>query len=380
MDNDGIHKFGYRHRELFADLLRLVAPALAAELDFVRAEELSAAYVRPAGRRFQQRFGDIAWRVPRRRDAEGTAGPELVVLIEFQSTVNRHMAQRIRDYAQMARERLAERHEEPPALLPIVLYNGSERWKAPGAAAELPAWSSAARSELAPFQGWDYVLLSLERLLSSGGLARLPLANRAAATLRLQAERTLSGLLARLREEWTRFAGDEDAATRRVLHAWASALLAEMGGAESALPALPELERLKGGTDMATVSQVRLGKWFAEVRAGHVAEGIKQGIERGIERGIEQGIEQERARGVARLQQGIEQERARGLARLRRQAAIKFGAQTAERLSALLGTGIAAERMERLSDRVSDWIVECERGEDLVARVSALVGNGDAEG
>ena len=378
MDNDGIHKFGYRHRELFADLLRLVAPALAAELDFARAEELPAAYVRPAGRRFQQRFGDIAWRVPRRRDAKGGGAPELVVLIEFQSTVNRRMAQRIRDYAKMARERLAERHEEPPALLPIVLYNGSERWTAPGAATELPAWSSAARSELAPFQGWDYVLLSLERLLSSGGLARLPLQNRAAATLRLQAERTLSGLLARLREEWARFAGDADAATRRVLHAWAGALLAEMGGAESALPALPELERLKGGTDMATVSQARLGKWFAEVRAGHIAEGIEQGIEQERARGVarlQQGIEQERTRGAARLQQ----ERTRGLARLRRQVAIKFGAQTAERLSALLGTGITAERMERLSDRVSDWIVECERGDDLLTRVSALVGNGDAE-
>ena len=374
MDNDGIHKFGYRHRELFADLLRLVAPALAAELDFARAEELPAAYVRPASRRFTQRFGDIAWRVPRRRDAEGTAAPELVVLIEFQSTVNRRMAQRIRDYAQMARERLAERHEEPPALLPIVLYNGSERWTAPGAATELPEWSLAARSELAPFQGWDYVLLSLERLLSSGGLARLPLANRAAATLRLQAERTLSGLLARLREEWARFAGDADAATRRVLHAWAGALLAELGGAESALPALPELERLKGGTDMATVSQARLGKWFAEVRAGHIAEGVEQERARSSAR-LQQGIDQERTRGVARLQQ----ERARGFARLRRQVAIKFGAQTAERLSALLGTGIAAERMERLSDRVSDWIVECERGEDLLARVSALVGNGDAE-
>ena len=375
MDNDGIHKFGYRHRELFADLLRLVAPALAAELDFARAKELPAAYVRPAGRRFQQRFGDIAWRVPRRRDAEGGAGPELVVLIEFQSTVNRHMAQRIRDYAQMARERLAERHEEPPALLPIVLYNGSERWTAPGAATELPAWSSAARSELAPFQGWDYVLLSLERLLSTGGLARLPLANRAAATLRLQAERTLSGLLARLREEWTRFAGDADAATRRVLHAWAGALLAELGGAESALPALPELERLKGGTDMATVSQARLGKWFAEVRAGHIAEGIEQERARSSAR-LQQGIDQERTRGVARLQQ----ERARGFARLRRQVAIKFGAQTAEQLSGLLGTGIATERMERLGDRMSDWIVECERGEDLLARVSAMVGNGDAEG
>ena len=346
MDNDGIHKFGYGHRDLFADLLWLVAPELAAELDFARAEELPAAYVRPASGRFTQRFGDIAWRVPRRRDGEGGNGPAVVVLIEFQSTVDRDMAQRVRGYAGMARERLAERYDIPPPLLPVVLYNGSDRWTAPGAVAELPGWSLAARSELAPFQGWDYVLFSLERLLASGDLVRLPLGNRAAATLRLQAERTLSGLLARFRREWTRFAGGSDAPMRRVLHAWTGALLVDMGGAESALPDLAELEGLKGGTDMTTVSQARLGKWFAGVRAELVAE-------------------------------GVEQERTRGFARLRRQAVIKFGVRTAERLSALLGA-VTVKQMEHLADRVSDWIVECEDGEDLLARVSAAVGNGGA--
>ena len=29
MDNDGIHKFAYRHARIFADLLRLAVPALA---------------------------------------------------------------------------------------------------------------------------------------------------------------------------------------------------------------------------------------------------------------------------------------------------------------------------------------------------------------
>ena len=351
MDNDGIHKFAYRHPELFADLVRLVAPALAAELDFSRAEELPAAYVQPASGRFAQRFGDMAWRVPRRG-----GGAELVVLIEFQSTVDPDMAGRMRDYRRLAWERLAERGNVPAALLPIVLYIGSKRWTASGAATTMPEWSSAAQLELAPLQGWDYVLLSLEWLLSSGGLARLPLDNRSAATLRLQAERMPAELLARFRREWARFAGDAEAETRSVLYAWTSALLADMGGAESALPPLAELEGLKRGTDMATVSEALFDEWFAGVRAEHVAEGIEQGMERGIER-----------------------ERARGLARLRRQAAIKFGAYTAERLAVLLGTAVANERMARLSDRVSDWVVECERGEDLLSRVSALVGNGDAE-
>ncbi len=252
------------------------------------------------------------------------------------------MAGRVREYAGMAREHLAERHGAAPAPLPIVLYNGSDRWTAPGAVAELPGWSLAARSELAPFQGWDYVLLSLEWLLSSGGLVRLPLGNRAAATLRLQAERMPAKLVARLREEWARFAGETDAATRRILHVWTGALLADMGGAESALPALPELEERKGGTDMATVSQALFAEWLEEVRVEHV-----------------------------------EQERTRGFARLRRQVAIKFGVRTAERLSALLGT-VTVKQMEHLADRVSDWIVECEDSEDLLARVSAAVGNGGA--
>ena len=106
---------------------------------------------------------------------------------------------------------------------------------------------------------------------------------------------------------------------------------------------------------MATVSQARLGQWFEQVRAEHVAE----------------GIEQERTRSLARA-------RARSLARLRRQAAIRFGTPTAERLSELLGAAVA-ERMESLEDQVSEWMVECERGEELLSRVSALVGNGGTE-
>ena len=189
----------------------------------------------------------------------------------------------------------------------------------------------------------------MERLLAGGGgLARLPLANRSAATLRLQAERTPEGVLGRLREEWARFPGEADRAVREVLYAWAGALLGHMAGAESALPSVDELEGLErpaGGKEMATVSEARLGKWFDEVRAEHVALDMKQ---------------------------GMEQERARGLARLRRHAAIKFGAGTAERLAALLGAAVAAEQMER----VGDWIVECDHSEDLLARVTAMRANG----
>ena len=187
-------------------------------------------------------------------------------------------------------------------------------------------------------------------LLAAGGrgLPQLPLANRAAATLRLQAEQTPAGLLARLRAEWTRFPGVAEKTTREVLHAWTSALLANMTGAALALPALEDLEGKEGqegASEVATVSEALFNEWFEGVRTEHMALGIEQ---------------------------GVQQERARSLARLRRRTAIKFGAQAAERLANLLGTATGTEQVEQ----VEDWMFECDRAEDLLARVSAMRGNG----
>ena len=377
MDNDGIHKFAYRLRALFTDLLRLVAPALEKDLDFDRAVELPTSQIEPAGGRLAQRHGDIAWRVPRRDGGDDGWGAWVVVLVEFQSTVHWNMAKRMREYSRMARQRFRKHRRGAPAVLPIVLYNGNERWKAPGAVRELPAsWATESRLVLAPFQGGDYVLYSLERLRAEGTLVHLPLQNRAAATLRLQAERTPEAMLARFTEDRKRFDGPADAATRQVLYAWTEALL-ENAGAKSVLQALSMLEGTRGEAEMATVSEVLLGNWREQVRAEHVAEGFEWGVERGIEQGVERGIEQGVERGIERgIQEGTTQERARGLARLRRQAAIKFGKQTSERLSHLLADAVATDQMGRLEDSVSEWIVECERGDDLLSRVSALGGNG----
>ena len=100
---------------------------------------------------------------------------------------------------------------------------------------------------------------------------------------------------------------------------------------------------------MATVSEVLAAEYRAKQEA----------------RGMELGIAQVAA-----------QERARSLARLRRQTAIKFGLPTAQRLGVLLGTAVSTEQIER----VADWIIECERGEELLAKVSAMVADGGNSG
>ena len=98
-------------------------------------------------------------------------------------------------------------------------------------------------------------------------------------------------------------------------------------------------------------------EWTAE----WVAEGREQGLEQGREQGLEQGREQGR-------EQGLEQGRSEERALLCRQAARKFDATTAERLSAALAEVGDADR---LAD-VGDWIIECGTADELLDRVARL--------
>ena len=104
----------------------------------------------------------------------------------------------------------------------------------------------------------------------------------------------------------------------------------------------------------------------AGLRAGR-AEGLEQGRAEGREQGRTEGREQGRAEGIA---EGREQGRAEGIAReravLARLAARKFDAPSAERVAAFLAT---LEDPDRLAE-ACDLIVECDRADDLLSRLS----------
>ena len=90
-----------------------------------------------------------------------------------------------------------------------------------------------------------------------------------------------------------------------------------------------------------------------------VAEWPKQWLQEGIEQGVKQGLEQ-----------GLAHERAL----LRRLAALRFGAETASRVS---------RAVERIGDpeglaSAGDWIVRAADGDELVARVTQLAEGRDA--
>ena len=120
---------------------------------------------------------------------------------------------------------------------------------------------------------------------------------------------------------------------------------------------------------MATILQARWSRHRAELRAEGRELGLAQGRELGLAQGRDLGLAQGREMGLAQgrdlgLAQGLADERIR----LRRQTALKFGADTADRL---------ADRLAGLTtggdlDRVGDWIIECESGDELLSRLLSI--------
>ena len=348
VDHDAAHKFIYALPAAVADLLRLVVPDWVDDLDLTTLEDLSTEFFDAGHRR---RASDMVWRV-RFREGELANGdrPYVLVLLEFQSTVDRDMAKRVREYTDMLRDRLmrngaARREGGLPWVLPVVVYNGSERWTAAGEMSELaPLPSARAEQDLSLLQPQVY------RRLDAGVRSPddWPVANQVSATVRLQRHGgSPESLLMRLREEMRRFPGEENRAFRQALYAWARALWAGRTGDGSVFPSFEDLEReQEGGGEMTTLFEANWMRWEEGVRA----------------QGVEQGVEKGRAETGARL--------------LGRQAALKFGTDTAERLSDLLEGLTASEDL----DRVSDWIIECATGDELLSRVSALRPPGSAGG
>ena len=359
MNHDAAHKYIHGLPEVAADLLRLVAGDWVDELDLNTLEDRSAEFLDDAHRKRQ---GDLAFSVRLRRGRLGDGRrPYLLVLLEFQSEVDRLMAKRVREYAEMllqrvARSGAAEREGGLPWVLPVVVYNGSEPWTAAGQATDLaPLPSGRMARDLALLQPQAYRLLAATGALTSGAMPAedWPLDNRVSATVRLQASGTPQELLPRLREEAARFPGAANEAFRQALHAWARALWEHGTGDSSGFPTFEELER-KEETAMPTVAEAAWDRWEAKVRAEGFEQGIAQGVERGIDQGVERGVRQGRAE------------------LLRRQASLKFGDGTAQRLAGLLDSLTAQDDL----DKVGDWILECSDGDELLSRVSGLLPDG----
>ena len=409
--SDPAYKLLFSQPRMVEDTLRgYAAPHWCDELDFSTLTRMNAEYIGPE---LYNRIGDMLWRVEFREGSplggpplDNGERPYLLVLFEFQSAVDPDMAWRMHEYVYLLQRHqrgngtLKAEGREPPVLA-VVVYNGDRAWTA-GDARSGPVVEGPSGSGWTGNRTRTYVVLD-ERALAEGGggsagsgrrlpgarlrLDRLPPDNRMTTLIGLETgeAEALPGLLW---EAFERYAGEEEKGLREGYHARVRDSGALRGG--EGLPPLAEMERVleakRGGRQMPGLMEARVMEWEARVLERGREQGREQALAelerelearrggrqmpglmearimeweaRVLERGREQGIAQGREQGVA--QGRVEGERTL----LRRQAASRFGAETAARLSELLAD---VEDAEDLIE-VGDWLLECRTGDELLER------------
>lgn len=125
-DHDTSYKQLFSYPELVRELLAGFLPfAWARRLSIDGCTRCNASFASETGR---QRHDDMVWRI-----RTGAPIDDLYVLLEFQSQPDRWMALRMQVYAGLLHQDLLKQSalapaNDLPAVLPLVIYNGTEPW------------------------------------------------------------------------------------------------------------------------------------------------------------------------------------------------------------------------------------------------------------
>ncbi|MCP4658661.1 MAG: Rpn family recombination-promoting nuclease/putative transposase, partial [bacterium] len=129
---DESYKRFFSHRTMVRHLLKGFVPGRwHKQLDLSTLEPMPTNFVSDLSR---QRYCDVVWRVKWKNSQEWVY---IYLLIEFQARPDRFMAARLMVYEGLLLQALSKLPEYSregallPAIVPIVLYNGQERWKMP---------------------------------------------------------------------------------------------------------------------------------------------------------------------------------------------------------------------------------------------------------
>ena len=299
-----------------------------------------------------QRYADAVWRIRYDGADAGANARTLVLLLEFQSTVDPDMAARVLAYTSLLREHLRRQGRLDPdgglRTLAVVVYSGPKPWSAAGAAGAVPLSPDGAPllTVIAPYR-----LLDSRRAAADDATERNP----ALAVLGVEGADSPAQAAARM----------------QAMAAWLPQVLADRDvrrefGASVAVWLAATMPRLFRSADDEEIGSIALGLFEEEdemttlhLRAKEwEAEWLRQGIAQGMERGLAQGVERGMAQGVER---GMAQERAL----LREIAARKFGAAVGEALARRLESASDAEALRD----IGVLIIDCADGAELLARV-----------
>ncbi len=247
-------------------------------LDYSTLEKIPGNYVTAD---FRDRADDVVWRVK-----VGEAWVYLYLLIEFQSEVDRYMALRVMVYAGLLYQDLIKRKEvlndgRLPPVLPIVLYNGKNKWNAATDVADLLPPVPAFLSQFKPAMKF---LLIDENTYAESELASLK--NLVAAVFRIEhpatpeAVQNLIGLL----NDWL----SDNPELRRIFARWIRATLMRRSEYRILMPEVNDLQELK----------VMLSDKLEEWAKGYKAEGRMEGRMEGHMEGLTEGVNKGRMEGI----------------------------------------------------------------------------------
>ena len=265
-DHDSSYKFLFSNPELVRDLIMGFIPdEWLRSLDYSTLEKVSGSYV---SEDFKQREDDIVWRV--KVSGEWTY---LYILMEFQSTVDKHMALRMMVYIGLLYQDLIKQGNtlsdgRLPPILPIVLYNGSQKWTAPINVADLIPKMSGLLGEFRP--NLKYLLID-ENAYTESELSSLR--NLVAAVFRLERNKAPNDIesVVDLLIDWL---GDRPD-LRRMFTLWIKGTLNKKG----------EYSKLLGKIDDLGDVKVMLADRLEEWANAYKAEGELKGELKGKQEG-----------------------------------------------------------------------------------------------
>ena len=380
--HDQSYKAMFSHPRVVEDLVRgFVAELLEGGEEWVERLDFSTLEPLPTERidsNLRSRSNDLVWRVGFRDAEDGPEWLHVVLMLEFQSSVDWGMALRVQGYAvrlfeSLWQERRPGREDRLPAVLAVVVYNGRVAWRAPQALADLIGKDTrpqaAAKASRPKFSGERYELIDIGAYELKG----LPEGN--VVSLVVAAER-MSGpgeATAVLERALRLLSAAEREKLRKTFLKWFRLLVARTGVDLDILEDSEMLERIEESGALRTTLEQR----FQALRDADVARGEKRGLARGEKRGLARGEKRGLARGEKRglvrgERRGLAQGLAQGLERERqllvRQVGRKFGPDVADLAAGLLA---GTSDPDRLLD-VGEWILDCHTGSELLARLREI--------
>ena len=132
--SDPSNKRLFSHPRMVEDLVRLLGGDWVGDLDFDRLERLPAEHV---AEDLRARLADMPWWAPFKPAAGRPPGAGAMFHVEFQSSPDPQMAERLSEYVALLRRDLrrsgwmAAAGGRAVAHVPLVVYNGRARWNAP---------------------------------------------------------------------------------------------------------------------------------------------------------------------------------------------------------------------------------------------------------